>query len=148
MWSGTPLGWPAPLPDSPLTPSRPPVLCQLPQSPRDPHPTQPALLGAWPMWPLTSPFCTVPPASQACRLLWDSSKGSRARGGRDEQDGTSRPSNPVQTTLTICSARLGPHGALGQKQPAPGWPRAGLRGLPSQEAWLAFPPQLPALAGL
>ena len=51
--------------------------------------------------------------------------------------GPADPPDPIQTTLiskTICSARRGPRRALGQKEPAPGWPCAGLRGLSSAAA--------------
>ena len=72
-------GGPAPAPHSLLTPSHPPVLCQLPQSPGIHVPHTPGWTPG-PMSPHTSPCCTVPLASQACRLLHDSSKGSGAQG--------------------------------------------------------------------
>ena len=73
-------------------------------------------------------------------------QGQRARRDRAE-DGPTDPPDPDQSALpseTICSGGGGPQRALGQKQPAPGWPRAGLWGLPGQEARLAFPLQPPA----
>lgn len=57
------------------------------------------------------------------------------------------PGQPTLTSKTICSGGRGLRRALGQKQPAPGWPRAGLQGLRGQEAWLAFRLQLPAWLG-
>lgn len=60
------------------------------------------------------------------------------------------PPDPVPmelTSKTICSGGRGPCRAAGQKQPAPGWPRAGLQGRAGREAWLAFPLQLPARLG-
>lgn len=139
-------------PHSPATlppPSPTPVLRQLPQSLWDPRLEHPGLLGVWAMSHHTSPCCAVALGSRACRLLQDSSKGSGAQ-RRQRQTRWDRQTllTPALISKTICSARRRPRRALGQKEPAPGWPCAGLRGLPSQEARLAFPLQLPALASL
>lgn len=60
----------------------------------------------------------------------------------EEKTGPADPPDPVQIALTskaICSGGHGPRRVLGQKQPAPGPPRARLQGLPSQR-----PASLPA----
>lgn len=78
------------------------------------------------------------------------------RQGQQAQQRQRRRQWSPQTLLT--SSRLhwlprpsaqagGPHRALGQKQPAPGRSREGPQDLHGQEAWLAFPWQLPELLG-
>lgn len=121
-----------------LPPSCPPVLPRLLQSP---PPCRPGTPGCPGRVGSHQPDSSAPPEQR---------QGQR-RPARQRQRGRRwRPQtlpDPIPTELTsktICSGGRGPCRAAGQKQPAPGWPRAGLQGPPGQEAWLAFPLQLPA----